>query len=142
MSETIFGITGTPIPSRSGKTIATGCLSSSATLTSSVSVSPILACRLVRLEHAAVFQNQRAYRFIGPEDVGLGIILFGEQAVGESGALSFLSIEDGVHLHTAFLFVGFQDRFGEHSISRDVDCHLAASAVTLRRKPPSGARSK
>src|SRR5215510_2681046 len=55
ISETIFGIKGAPILSRSGRTIATDFLSSSATLTSSVSVKPIFISPLTTRSGATEF---------------------------------------------------------------------------------------
>src|SRR6266542_4335562 len=67
------------------------------------------ALRLVSREHATFFQDQRAHRLIGPEDISLRVVLFVQEPISESGTLVLFRVVYGVYLHARFLLVTLEN---------------------------------
>ena len=66
--------------------------------------------RFVRCKHSATFEHQSPHRFVRPEDICLRVVLFGEQFVGEPGALGLFGVVYRVDLCPGLLFISLQDR--------------------------------
>src|SRR5262249_48337649 len=54
------------------------------------------------------------------EDIRLWIVLFGEQLVGETGALGLFGVVNRINFHAGLPLVGLQDRLGKDAGSGDV----------------------